>query len=209
MEEGTPIIATTPAGSQINCDWELLNVAIDALVSFLKAVGAEEPYVVFRCGTVVRVGDGDVEFKGYKNSDYRFPETDEKHADTVKQIMRDNARVWAVQKSLADASVSLAVRKAFATLVRQGYPWPGPGAERWGQQTRPGSPLLLVHWPELDSRGRVFNLGYGPDSEAQILAAGDLRRQDYMFPEVAAVVLPGERLAVWRYEGPKFQCKPH
>jgi len=198
------MLTVTPAGGQINCDWEFLELAIDELAKFLKA-GCPEPHVVFRCGTVVRVADDDEEFKGYKLSTYQFPETDTKYAETVKQIMRDNSRVWAVQKKIAD--VGPPIRRAYATLVRQGYIWPGPSAARWAQKTTPDSQLYLVHWPELDSRSRVFNLGISADGDDAAAAAGDFRRQDYMFPEVAAVILsqkPGA-LDIWRYSGMKLE----
>lgn len=190
-------MCTTPAGSQINCDWEYLDVALKELAACLEE--CQEPHVVFRCGTVVRVSDDDEEFKGFKASTYQFPARSEAHTKTIKRIMRDNAGVWSVQKKIKGAAGG-AVRRAFATLVKQGYPWPGPGAARSVQRAREGSPLHFVYWPELDSRGRVFNLGYGDDPRDSASLAGDLRRQDYLFPEVAAVILceDGE-LAIWHY----------
>src|SRR5688572_20011088 len=204
------ILATTPAGGQINCDWESLNVAIDALVALLIKTGAHDTHVVFRCGTVAQVDDDSAEFKGYDGSTYAFPDCNKMFARTVRLIMEDNCRVYDAQRSLGNAVVSRAIRQGYSALIRQNYPFPGPDARRWGQKTDIAAPLLLVHWPGLDTRSRVFNIALGKDAELAVSATGDLRRSDYMFPEVAAVIVPkgGSKLEVWRYSGARFETHP-
>jgi hypothetical protein len=213
-KESPPVPTSTPAGGQINCDWEDLDPAIDGLICFLSKIRPCDAHVVFRCGTVARIDDDADEFKGYSRSSYAFPEYDKSFDKTVGLIMADNCRVWEGQKTLGSANAGRAIRQGYASLIRQGYPYPGPDAVRWGQKTDAlapnGSPLLLVHWPALDTRGRVFNLALGKNVELIVNAAGDARRSDFMFPEVAAVIIPVEgKLEVWRYSGGQFGVRAH
>jgi hypothetical protein len=216
-------LKTTPAGSQINSDWAQLGEAIDCMAVFLAglplAAGPAETHVIFRCGTVARVREGDPEFGGYEASEYQFPEHDlagRLEDGAVADIMADNARVWAAQRGFPEP-VGRAVRRAYAALVAPGYPYPGgPTADRrvapTGISSEAEGTLAHVLWPHLDVGGRVYNLAFMRNSlVSAAVAGGDCRRYDYLFPEVAAVFMPDR--ARWTYHaaadgGPQqFACR--
>lgn len=199
----------TLAGSQINADWPELPLAIIALEAWLASARSTLPpdrrrasHVVFRCGTVAQVAPGDPEFSGYLDSAYAFPGEHPQHASAALDVMDDNARVWEAQRSLPEPA-GKAARQAFALLVAQGYPYPGNassvrGGKRSGCKFEDAGELLFVFWPALDPRMRVWNLVFGKtDPRGAVDAAGDLRRLDYMFPEVAAVFTADG--ALWGY----------
>jgi len=200
----------TPAGGQINADWGDLGLGVEAFALFVRsgALDVEENkdwHVIFRCGTVVRVVSGEPEWGGYSSAAprYEFPEHRVDEKDTVVDIMADNELVWNAQCSLAPPPVGRAVRQAFAKLVGQGYPYPGgPPSDRSpipsGVVDETVGMLWHVYWPNLDRAGRVFNLAFSKKGAAvAAMLGGELRRYDYMFPEVAAVLTPA--LALWKY----------
>lgn len=200
----------TPAGGQINADWGDLGLGVEAFALFVRsgALDVEENkdwHVIFRCGTVVRVVSGEPEWGGYSSAAprYEFPEHRVDEKDTVVDIMADNELVWNAQCSLAPPPVGRAVRQAFAKLVGQGYPYPGgPPSDRSpipsGVVDETVGMLWHVYWPNLDRAGRVFNLAFSMKGAAvAAMLGGELRRYDYMFPEVAAVLTPA--LALWKY----------
>lgn len=212
-------MATTPAGGQINADWGQLSQGIMCLTVFLcgtlettNSAAFEEWHVVFRCGTVVRVADNDPEFPGYTPKSYRFPENTLEDASATEEVMADNKRVWEAQRSLPEPA-GKPVRQAYAKMLSQGYPYPGgPTSDRstrpTGVQTEADGLLWTVFWPGLDRTGKVYNLAFsqqGPGTA--VVAGGDLRRYDYMFPEVAAVI--SKDLKVWTYGPDKTFSDKH
>jgi hypothetical protein len=217
---------TTPAGSQINSDWEHLEAAIAAMtvwVGWAWTRSIRAWLVLFRCGTVARVTDDDPEFGGYRSSAYAFPDPGPDAApdaaETVTKIMADNARVWAAQRNLAGGGeIALAVRRAYAKMLGEGYQYPGAPTSvhlPMGTDvvTANGLRLETVFWPKLGAGGHVFNLALVPvalgvqdAARSASDAVGRLRQYDYMFPEVAAVFAPEG--CVWAY-GPDgvFACR--
>jgi hypothetical protein len=219
-------LGTTPAGGQVNADWGQLREGIACLAVFLAAAAPPEKasaspssearprewHVVFRCGTVARVAEADAEFMGYEQSGYRFPDHrlegfedlkgEESMASTVEAILADNAKVWEAQKAFP-GEVGRAARRAYTRLVAQGYPYPGASAARspvftgLSSAAADAGPLWMVLWPGLDTKGRMYNLAFASKGERACHLGGELRRYDYMFPEVAAVITP--ELAVWTY----------
>lgn len=209
-------LCTTPAGGQLNSDWPQLADAIDALAVVVHGMPTtgicanKEWHIVFRCGTVVRVTDADPEFAGYAGTGYKFPDRggDDGLASTVANVMADNTLVWDKQKAFPEPAGG-AVRRAYAKLVRQGYPYPGgPESDRTpvstGVSLSGTGTLYMVFWPNLDPIGRVYNLSFSADGlERAAIQGGTLRRYDYMFPEVAAVISPTapgtEPMRIWSY----------
>ena len=202
-------LGTTPAGGQINADWEDLPLGIVGLREiFLAAERSSGPaqvecsFVMFRCGTVAQVRPSDLEFSG--RPERGFPEHRPEDASTVSEILVDNARVWEAQRAFPEPAGKV-VRQAYGALAAQGYPYPGgPDSNRTaaatGFETEREGELVLVFWPNLDPAQRVCNLAFarpGTDVGSAVAAAGTLRRYDYMFPEVAAVVMPDGTL--WAY----------
>lgn len=220
-----PPRGTTPAGGQANSDWEHFGAAVDAAAVWAGRYWpreSNEVIVMFRCGTVARVKDGDPEFGGYESGAYAFPDFGPNAAPdaaaTVANVMADNARVWAAQKSItSDDRIARAVRCAYAAVLKPGHPYPGvPTAERLVIGTdvvAGGLRLETVFWPKLDPGGRVTSLALVPEGMRRAAAArrasdvaGRLRQYDYMFPEVAAVFTPQGR--VWAYAaGGAFVCR--
>jgi len=209
-----PARSTTPAGGQVNADWGQLKEAIDCYAVLLAGAltpGNTASHVVFRCGTIVRVAGDDPEFGGYAGAKYKFPDHRLEDASTVAEIMADNARVWEAQRVIPGAA-GRAIRQAFERLISQGYPYPGgPPADRSPVQTGISSDALgefwLVYWPNLDEGGHVHNMAFskkGPLAAACV--GGELRRYDYMFPEVAAVFTPD--MMAWTY-GPDGKFGVH
>ena len=198
---------TTPAGSQINSDWADLQRGIRCFVDYIKAnfgVSSKDWYVMFRCGTIARVALTDHEFKGYLGSEYVFPEHPENHKETVASIMADNQHVWEVQRAIP-GPVGAAIRRGYGLMIAQGYPYPGTQQAgrtpiEVGRGTQPGEVFWVVYWPNQIDEQLVYNLAFATSTEGPTAAAaraGDLRRYDFMFPEVAAVVTPD--LKVWTY----------
>jgi hypothetical protein len=216
----TPI--TTPAGSQINSDWEHLKLGIDCFFAFLANLGEDkwdqrrDYHVMFRCGTVARFNAFAEEFVGYTDENHEFPAPVEKISDrlAVDNIKSDNRRVWKTQKKIP-GEVGLAIRRAYHEMIMQGYPYPGENATRkifpTGLGVKAPTPLsmAMVTWPGLDRLNRVFNLAFYSPGDPQLAAmqkaateGGNLRRYDFMFPEVAAVYMPPTKttsLKVWAY----------
>lgn len=194
----------TPAGVRAHSNWPELGDAIDGLMFFLLgAGGAPEAHIVFRHGTVVRVGAADPEWGGYADGAYAFPEhrITAESADltrrTIEKIKRDSRKVWAAQSSAPEPVRGL-IRRGFAALLAPGYPYPGtPASDRAARDAgvrAPAGAMHFVSWPNHDTgarASRTYNVVFaaGPAEAAQ--AGGDSRRYDYMFPEVAAVITPG------------------
>ena len=123
---------------------------------------------------------------------------------TVANIMADNELVWAAQSRALPPAVGAAVRRAYAKLIGHGYPYPGDSlSDRDPVPSGIVDETLGAHWhvywPNLDETGRVFNMVFSKTGggTASVLS-GDLRRYDYMFPEVTAVLTPA--LALWKYD---------
>ncbi len=195
--------ATTPAGSQINSNWIDLERGAREFGSFCALVYSQDDttFAIFRCGTVVAVRPEDrKEFTGYSADTYQFPFSPEADAKIVKRIMVDNRAVWDAQRRTGPAEISRAMRIAYGKMISDGYVYPGTARsgrsaiQLWDSPK--GDFLWQVYWPELQKD--VYNIVYGADRDSALRAAGDLRRYDYMFPEVAAVITRGG--AVWTYD---------
>jgi hypothetical protein len=211
--EDTPAARKTPAGGKEHYNWALLQDAIAGLYVFLKGIpaSAEFWHVIFRCGTVVRLRalSGD-EFVGYDHpeSSYIFPTTEEENDEVIDRILEDNRRIWETQSKIP-GDVGKAIRIGYAPLIARGYPYPGgAAADRSVVDTgievkdKPTARRLwFVLWPGLDGGGEepmMFNLALTEKGGASAAASGgDLRRYDFMFPEVGAVITPDHVL--WMY----------
>ncbi len=205
---------TTPAGGQINSDWEPLRRGIQCLALFLSTAtkpSQREWHVVFRCGTVVRLDGTESEFAGYTPHTYVFPDHRVEDEGVVRDVMDDNRRVWEAQRAIPDPA-GTAIRLAYTRLVAQGYPYSGtPQANRsarpTGVETEADGLMWIVYWPGLDCTGRVSNLAFAGDIKGAVESAGNNRRLDYMYPEAAAVI--DHELNVWSYKpGGAFSCGP-
>lgn len=189
----------TPAGAQLNTNWPDLD---DAVAAFVLALGAGAPtltsHVVFRCGTVAAVRENDPEFRGYvREHDCVFP-LGVASPEIIDAIRADNRRVWEKQSAIPGAA-GAAIRRGYALLMAAGYPFPREEGEWRGRRTG-------VHMPATDKElwsitrdatdPRVTNLLLTNRSTG-LGAVGDLRRNDYLFPEVAAVITSDSRL--WKY----------
>jgi hypothetical protein len=212
----------TPAGCNENVNWASFRDAVAGLFVFLNGIPTEHIpwHVVFRCGTVVAFNSlAEAEFAGYDAGDsaqtpaYVFPEHRVADARVVSRIMDDNRRAWEAQRELP-GDVGHAIRIGYAKLVKQGYPYPGgPRADRTPidsgvalEAKQPGDSmrrLWFITWPNLsDGAGwdslKIFNLALSEHgAEVAVVEGGDLRRYDYMFPEVGAVITPEN--ALWTY----------
>lgn len=210
----------TPAGGQRNSDWEHLDGAVRAFALWRARAmppGAREAAVVFRCGTVARVAEGDAEFAGYVGSLYSFPDLgpspERAAAEAVPYVVADNARVWEAQKNLGGgplgAEVAVAVRRAYALALSRGAPYPDAADSECrpintGIRAVGDLELWTVFWPARFPGGRVLSLSLVPprsgarDAAREAAAAANEHVMlDYMFPEVAAVVTPDG--ALWAY----------
>lgn len=198
--------AKTPAGGNEYATWGSFRDAVAGLFVFLEGVPPTHWHVVFRCGTVVRVdGPGRSGFVGYDDpaSSYVFPEHGAGDVQVVSKILDDNCRVWKTQSAIP-GDVGRVIRAGYDALVRYGYPYPGgPPADRSPVDTgvRLGDNLRLwfINWPNLgDGSFIIYNLCLtDKDAGAAAVYGGALRRYDYMFPEVGAVITP-ERV-LWMY----------
>jgi hypothetical protein len=196
----------TPAGGQINVSWGESTDAIRCLATFLSnAVDVDvndEWHVVFRCGTVVRVSPTDKEFGGFDDGEYEWPEHRSEHTDTVSDVMDDNKLVWSNQRKIPGPA-GKAIRQGFAKMIKLGYPYPGGDiSDRYGIPTgveiKPCGMLHIMFWPNLDKTNRVYNVAFSTKGlHVAVDIGGELRRYDYMFPEVAAVFSP--RIVAWSY----------
>jgi len=202
---------TTPAGGQINCDWGQLTEGKQCLSIFLAklfeaGLNNNEWHIMFRCGTIARVGANDPEWPGFNSGVYAFPgerdETKTNDDETVNSIMEDNQRVWKVQ-SQYEGDVGKAIRQGFHRLLAPGYPYPGNvhsdrSVQETGMKNEETGMLSMVYWPSLDKNEKVYNYAFSKHGINRACAeAGINRRQDYMFPEVAMVVSP--TLDIWTY----------
>ena len=219
-----------PPQGEVKADWLDLDVGVEAFMVFIRsgildASSNTEWHVIFRYGTIARVVDADPEWSGYGSEGplgYKFPThkplalgwaqslarasaiAQVEDQSTVADIMADNELVWGAQSRAQPSAVGAAVRRAYAKLIGQGYPYPG---DRLSDREPVPSGIVdetlgahwHVYWPNLDETGRVFNMVFSKTGEgAASVLSGDLRRYDYMFPEVTAVLTPA--LALWKYD---------
>lgn len=200
--DNTTAPAVTMAGAQMNTCWPDLERAIAEFVRHLTWVGESAwDRVVFRCGTVVRVRAEDPEFEGFTGQEHAevFP-AESAPAEVLEAIRDDHRLVWEVQRAIPGAA-GRAIRRGYAKLLGEGYPFPGPTAERRGAPIGDhvgdsGRALWLVKWPRFSPGHDVTNLLF-TNPTLGVAAAGDLRRNDFLFPEVAAVIAGDRRL--WAY----------
>jgi hypothetical protein len=222
---GAPVGDLPPQG-EVKADWLDLDVGVEAFTVFIRsgildASSNTEWHVIFRYGTIARVVDADPEWAGYGSAGslgYKFPThtplarasalegplAQVEDQSTVADIMADNELVWGTQSRAQPSAVGAAVRRAYAKLIGQGYPYPG---DRLSDREPVPSGLVdetlgahwHVYWPNLDETGQVFNMVFSKTGEgAASVLSGDLRRYDYMFPEVTAVLTPA--FALWKYD---------
>lgn len=201
----------TPAGAKIRTEWVDRDAAIRGLEEFLGQIPPlknKKCHVVFRGGTVVRVDDSDPEFSGFEPHTYRFPEHRAPNKEFIAECMHDNELVWCRQKNLP-GDVGKVVRQGFARALAPGYPLPGCDiSDRTCVPTlvkRGDERLWLVFWPALDRTLLVFNLVFAKAHANGVALAGELRRFDFMFPEVAAVFM-SERER-WGYDSTGVFCR--
>lgn len=152
-------------------------------------------YVLFECGTVVRLTGNENKFTGFYGSTHEFPKYRIQPED-MKKFAKDNKSRWEKQMSNED------VARAYHILVDDGYPYPGesgfPYAGKsfsdrtliplWGAQAGiPGAWKCV--WPYRKHTDAIFNLVTNVEApyQANTLAA-DLRRYDYITPSAYAVV---------------------
>jgi hypothetical protein len=150
---------------------------------------------------VVRVRLDDPEFAGFTGHEHDavFP-PGIAPTEVLEAIRSDHRHVWEAQRAIPGAA-GRAIRQAYAKLIAEGYPFPGATAERHGtpvgiRDEATGRGLWVVKWPRFSRRHHVTNLLFTSHSLGAD-AAGDLRRNDFLFPEVAAVIT-GE-LRLWAY----------
>lgn len=208
----------TPAGAQMNSEWNHLREGVGALCVFLHPLPLQEIgwHVIFRCGTVAnvlrpfirpsgeRTAPNDTEFAGYDTPLYDFPDDDaQDDGATVDKILEDNRKVWESQRKIP-GDAGRAVRCAYQRLIEQGYPYGGtPEADRSPVDTgiliEPAGRFWIVNWRNLGvgQPAPVFNICFSAKAALAAGVAGDLRRSDYMFPEVAAAIAPDHTL--WMY----------
>lgn len=204
MEEGKR--TTTPAGGESFFEWRDLGKAKAELFTAPPANSNLPRWaVMFRGGTVFRVAEADPAFKDFR-ANHDLPDHRFDGEMTAEQVHANNQKVWRAQQAFP-GKVGRAVRQAYHRLITAGYPYPGTvRADRCIENIKDGS--WLVQWPSLDGEAAAwailaFNLvviAAGGKTGASTMGA-ELRRYDYLFPEVASVVTPQGELWEYNSEG--------
>jgi hypothetical protein len=146
---------------------------------------------MFSCGTVVLDDVGAAEagdVSAHAISEDLFADGDA--AGSVAEI----TAVWEGVKNLLPGDAGRVLRRAYTSMIKDGYPYPGgQGADR---QVLEGGPLSLVIWPH--RANNIYNI-YPSDPVAKgkpassLYAASlgaELRRLDHLTLRPLAVIMP-------------------
>ena len=176
--------------------------------------------VLFSFGSEVTIFQDDVEFTGFTKENYEFPQHRIKEG-TDEEFISKNKQVWDYQSNLTVNNVEYyyppenvkdndqkaeqitelelkeiqhAVKQAFNTLIRDGYPYPGgQGADRVDIPVTGHPNLQSIFWPSRSLKISNFVYSEVQNSGASCAFAGELRRYDFMFPKALMVINPNFR----------------
>lgn len=186
---------------------------MDSFLSFLKgSISVYKPktegdvfsdwHIVFSGGTIVRICSSNMygkEFQGYElcsEGSYqdKYPTHRLKSKADLKNILTDNIKVWNSQKDALPDMHGKVLRIAYDILIEDGYPYPGgEGSDRTAipitdpSLSNDSSAKWLILWPNRNMY--ILNITDGTFNTALMLG-GELRRLDFMFPKVYAVIDP-------------------
>ncbi len=196
-------VARTPAGGRLYTWWEHLDQArklLPRLVSKTDAANVASWHVLFRFGTVVRAtGAPAPEFDGHPPGVAHaclhdaFPSPSS--VGVLEQAMDSNQIVWEAQKNVS-GQIGLAIRRAYAQLLSEGYPDPERDqpperiAIRTALTAEGAGNLWCVRWlyPDVDIYNMIFTPFPAANTREVARLAKHYRGRDCAFPEVAAVV---------------------
>ena len=168
-------------------------------------------HVIFGCGTVVRVILTDEEFKGYDGSfmeEWPIERIENAETSIIDEIFSDCIIEWKIQSQILeeiDVNASKAIRCAYETFIKDGFPRlgecsarvcvPMECSENTSKDTNENiskstNTLWGVMWKKRTYK--IYNLVLGSIEDIQQMTStgGELRRLDYMFPSVYAVISP-------------------
>jgi hypothetical protein len=199
--------------------WVHIEDAIERFIWFLQDISVKDIsntyHIVFGCGTVVRVLLNDKEFKGYDGSFMEeWPlERIKDDAATIDEIFSDCKTEWYIQSRILDeidANASKAIRCAYETFIKDGFPLPGQSSARVCVPMELSDQTELLWGIIWEKRNyKVYNLIIGSDENIQQMTntAGELRRLDFMFPSVYAVITPQMKVYMLQNHNVPFQSE--
>ena len=186
-------------------DYKDIQPCVDEFLDFLK--GSIDKYIpkfdgdkygewhaIFKGGTVAKIDpvQNVPEFQGYTDSYREGYPVHRVSSDALGDLLQANVDVWNRQKDKLDGDKGKALRIAYSMLISDGYPYPGgEGSDRIPIPITDPSmnpePICMVIWSHRDPY--LHNIVKGNVNVAVGLSA-DLRRYDFMMPEVYAIINP-------------------
>jgi hypothetical protein len=158
------------------------------------AIDGKTNVVMFSQGTIIVVSDDDGEFdsfNGYGAAYTRVLEDAINSKFVVEEIVQNNQKVFEEQRAYyANTPFATIAERAYSTLINAGYPI--PGGELSDRIIAPiklpsGESCKWIRWHNLDVDG-VYSTTATNDEMIAVASAGDSRRRDFIWPEIAAII---------------------
>jgi hypothetical protein len=173
-------------------EWVDFHRAVNSFVNFLNLADAFNSYhVIFSMGTIVRIDrdESNTEFIGY-TGEYVEDYPIYRISIDLDEIIADNIAVWESQKDVP--VYGRFIRSGYHSLISNGYvtattdkvpvPCQDPSAH--------DDILWNVLWPELSPNVTNLVISSSDDPVSAAVIGAELRRYDYMFPNVRALITP-------------------
>ena len=177
--------------------WIKVNDATESFVRFLTTAVKHAPltdwHVIFSMGSVARVKPGVDNFNLNANAyTFSWPVNRLEDPNDKQKIILDNVKIFNHANANVTGDVGNALRAAYRMLITDGYPVPGTsGSDRIPIPIDdPTNMADGIFWMLIwnNRHPMLYNITYGEDPAIAATVGGELRRHDFMFPRVHAII---------------------